>query len=152
MGEKILRALSTGLQVGSPLAQGLTANEQAKANAAVDLADASLTMAESRRRAHEIQRTGRARAGKQKVMAAGAGFTQEGTSLVLQLDELMSAQFAANEEIRVGRAQENRLRQSAAATIRRGRTARNVGALTALGQGVGALGKAVKRDSIDATT
>lgn len=148
MGQDLLRALATGMQVASPLAQGMDANQMAKANAAVDRADAAQTMTEARRRAHEINRVGRARASAQKARAAGSGFTQEGTSLILQLDELMAAQFNANEEIRVGRAEENRRLQSAAATIQRGRVARNAGIFTALGKGVDALGSATKRKSI----
>lgn len=152
MGQKTLRALGTGLGTASPLANGLTANQQADANAAISRADAAVTISESRRRAHEINRAGRARAGKQKARAAGAGFTQEGTSLILQLDELAAAQFNANEEIRVGRAGENRALQSAANTVRRGKTARNVGIATSLGKGVQALGSAEQRKVINATT
>jgi hypothetical protein len=145
MGEKLLRGLGQGLQVGGILGGGDSAQDQAEANAAIDRADAARTMEESRRRAAVIREQGRAAAGREKVRAAGSGFTQEGTSLQLQIDEIAAAEFNALEELRVGKAAEQRSLQSAALNVRRGKVARRGSLLNAASAGVGFLEKQRKR-------
>ena len=137
MGDKLLRGLGQGLQVGGILGGGKSAQEQAEANAAIDRADAERTMEESRRRANVIREQGRSAAGREKVRAAGAGFTQEGTSLQLQIDQIAAAEFNALEELRVGKAAEERSNQAAQLNVRRGKVARRGSLLNAATTGLG---------------
>ena len=148
MGEKLLRGLGQGLQIGGTLSGGFSAQEQAERNAEIDRADAARTIEESHRRAAVIREQGRAAAGREKVRAAGAGFTQEGTSLQLQIDEIAAAEFNALEELRVGKAAESRLKQSADLNVRRGKVAKRSGIFGAASQGLGFLGKARTRKEI----
>lgn len=145
MGQETLRAIGSGLQMGGQIGGALAANRQAQYNASVDRADAVRVMQESRKRAAIIMRQGRSRAAEQKVRAAGSGFTQEGTSLQLQLDEIATAEFNALEEIRVGRAAESRFLESAAYNVQRGKIAKTSGLLGAVGTGVGLFEQAQER-------
>ena len=154
MGKGLLQALSQNqgsiLQGVGTLGKGFSAQKQAEANAQVDRANAALAIEESKRRAFEIQRRGRQAAGQEKVRAAGSGFTQEGTSLQLQIDQLEAAEFNALEELRVGRAAEQRHLQSASLNVQRGKVAKRTSVLDTLGVGVQALGKS-KAKKIDAS-
>ena len=62
-----------------------------------------------------------------------------------------AAEFNALEEIRVGRASEQRSLQSAALNVRRGKVAKRTSRLDTLGVGVQALGKS-KANKIDKAT
>lgn len=141
MGKETLQALASALQIGGALGKGLSAQEQAEANAQIDRQDAARSIEESSRRAFEITRRGRQAAGAEKARAAGAGFTQEGTTLQLQIDQMEAAEFNATEEIRAGRASASRSQQSAALNVRRGKVARRSSFLDAASRGVTILGK-----------
>lgn len=148
MGQNLLRMLGQGLQAGGTLGKGLSAQKQAEANAEIDRQDAARLMDESRRRANIIREQGRAAAGREKVRAAGSGFTQEGTSLQLQIDEIQAAEFNALEELRVGSAGEKRALDSAALNVQRGKVAKRSAIIDTLGIGVGALGSKRSRKEI----
>jgi hypothetical protein len=150
MGKKLLETLGPILELGGTLGRGLSAQERAEANAEIDKKNAAQSIEESRRRAFEIQRRGRQAAGAEKVRAAGAGFTQEGTSLQLQIDQLEAAEFNSREEIRVGRAAESRSLESAALNVKRGKTARRTSFLDAASKGITVLGKS-RAKKINAT-
>lgn len=145
MGQKLLRALGDGAQFGSILGRGKSAQDQAEANAAIDREDAKNLMEESRRRAFLTTERGRKAAKSERVKTAAAGFTQEGTSLQLEIDQIEAAEFNALEELRVGAAGERRALHSAALNVRRGKVARRSSLFDALGVGVEALGSKAKR-------
>jgi len=146
MGQDLLRNLGTGLNLGSTLGQGRSAQKQAEANAEIDRRDAAILMEESHRRAALMREQGRKGAKQEKVRAAGAGFTQEGTSLQLQIDQIEAAEFNALEELRVGSAAERRALNSAALNVQRGKVARKSSLFNALGVGVQALGSKEARN------
>lgn len=145
MGEELLRSIGEGLKTQSVMGQGKSSQQRAEINAAVDLRDAEIVMGESSRRAHEIMRRGRSDASAEKVRAAGAGFTQEGTSLQLQIDQIMDAEFNAKEAIRVGNIEGERLRHSARLNVRRGRIARRVAKFDKFGLLANAIGSKRER-------
>ncbi len=151
MGEKLLGQLGVGLDIGGQLGRGLSAQKRAEQNAAIDRADADVLLEEGRRRAFEIQRRGREGAATEKVKTAAAGFTQQGTSLDLQLDHIEAAEFNAKEELRVSQAGAKRLRDSAANNVQRGKVAKRSALLGILGTGVSTLGrKRSRKEALDA--
>ncbi len=149
MGKDFLRTFGNTLELSSLLARGFSAEDRAKENARIDLANAERDLTESRRRAFEIQRRGRQAAATQKVRAAGAGFTQEGTSLQVQIDEIEAAEFNALEELRVGQAAAKRSRSSAALNVQRGKVAKRSGIFNALGTTVRQLGSRRERKATE---
>ena len=139
MGIETALLLSGGVKAVSSLARGNAANKQAKANAQIDLQDAEVKIQEARERAAIRRRAGQRAAKSERVAAAASGFTQEGTSLQLQLEQLKQAELNAQEELRVGRIEERRLQQSAIANIRRGKVAKRASFFEAASAGVNAV-------------
>lgn len=126
------------LQAYGSLAAGNAANKQSKENARLDLQDAANLLNETQERAAIIRRQGKRDASRVRANTAGSGFTQEGTSLQLELEQIRQSDINAMEEVRVGRTEERRLQSSALNNLRRGRVAKRsgqIGAFTALADG-----------------
>ncbi len=92
-----------------------------------------------------IQEKGRARAAQTKVGVAASGFTQEGTSLQLQVDEIQAADFNAREVLRVGSAASRRQNDESLLDVRRGLNAKKRSTFDAVSQKITSLSKANAR-------
>ena len=115
------------------LEEGKSAQKQAEANAAIDIADAAVTHAETKARTLDIFRQGRAVASQSRAQTAASGFAQSGTPLLVQAESIKQAELASLEEQRIGLTEEGRLKYSAALNIRRGKEARMTSQIRALG-------------------
>jgi hypothetical protein len=127
------------IKAGAQLEAGKSAQEQAEANAKIDIQDAAVVKSETKARTLEIFQQGRRASKTIRAMTAASGFAQEGTPLLLQAEAIKQAELTSLEEQRIGLTEEKRLLESAKLNKRRGKIARRTSQIQALGSVVGGL-------------